>query len=141
MTNLLSPVHEVGHWITAAHNGNDATITGWASAEVTPTLTQAVAGYWFEVLVFSIVGQILLLAKRVRWLAGFFFGYVALRLVFAFGSYDFNEYVMRVAEINGAPYDVLKTAVLKRWALLCTAVTLVNGFLIRAHYRKLNVGT
>jgi len=115
--------------IVARRDGNSAQITGWNSSLSKGALKQALAGYWFEVLVFCAAGQFIAAIGKAKgwwWVSGFFFGYVIVTMAIAFKSYDFHSYIDQFAEQVRLPAETLKTAVRNRWILLCTAVSLVN---------------
>ena len=141
MTNILAPIHELGHVIIASHNGQEAQVTGWSKTSVTGALTQSLAGYWIEVLVFCIAGQLIAAIGFARplcwwWVSGFFFGYALVTMFTAFNSNDFNEYIYRFAEYVSSPQsaELYKKTVQNRWILLCTAVLLVNVPIIYFRY-------
>ena len=140
-TNLLAPVHEFGHYITAVHNGGDAKIVAWNRTSPTPSLTQALAGYWMELLVFCLLGQFVAAIgykKGWWWVSGFCFGYSLITMFMAPQSYDFNTYVEKFAEYVRTPgaIEAYKKAVLNRWILLCTAMLVVNVPIIYFRYLK-----
>ena len=140
-TNLLAPVHEFGHYIVAVHNGGDAKIIGWAKTSPTPALSQALAGYWMELIVFCLAGQFIAAIgyrKGWWWVSGFCFGYSLITIVLAPRSYDFNTYVVKFAEYVRTPgaIETYKKAVMNRWILLSTAMVVVNVPIIYFRYLR-----
>ena len=132
----------MGHYLQAVHDGGDAVITGWAECRPTPSLTQALGGYWFEVLVFCVAGQFVAAigwAKGKRWyFSGFFFGYAFCTMGLAYKSYDFHTYVQKFAEYIRSPEatEVFRQAVARRWSLLITALIVVNGLILWFAYLR-----
>jgi len=108
--------------------------------KVEPNLSQALGGYWVELGVFCLAGQLVaLIAGKNWWVSGFFFGYALMTIWTAPQSYDFNTYVVKYAEQvrSTQSVEVLKKAVLNRWVLLSTVTLLVNAPIIYfLHWRK-----
>ena len=130
LTNLFAPVHEFGHYAYATLNGQDAEIIAWGETKVEPNIGQVFAGWNFEFLVFALLAIIVGWAGQYssgKYFTGsFFLGYALVTWFRAYGSYDFNEYVYILADIENI--NVLKTqtmmmAIDAKWTLRCSAVS------------------
>lgn len=81
-TPIVAPVHEFGHLWASLDQGCPARIVSWARTEACGTGVIRLAGYWFELLVFSAI------TLWKRWPVTL--GYVTGTFLFAFFSSDLN---------------------------------------------------
>ena len=114
-TNLIAPLHELGHLRTAIEYNDEAKITSWSTTRAEIRLSQAYAGYFFEIWIMILLG---ILVLPVKWLPGGFVGYAQFTWFRAFGSTDFNSYVERVIEyynLNDVNAQHIRSAVVQGW--------------------------
>ena len=134
-TNIVAPVHELGHLAMANKFNDEAQITSWNTTRVEIRLSHAYAGWWFEIWMFVLLGIFVLPATA--W-AGAAIGYAQLSWFRAFGSSDFNSYVTKVIEhynLHGVTAQNIRSAVVNGWLwrgiILFVIVYVIVYFMIK----------
>ena len=132
-TNLLAPVHEVGHWAVANKYNDEAQITSWSSTRVEPRISQAYAGWWFEIWMFCLLGIFVPLPSM-----GWAIGYAQISWFRAFASTDFNSFVekmIKLYNLNGVNAQHIRSMVVQGWiirgVILFGIVWTIKYFMLR----------
>lgn len=136
MTNMLAPIHETCHVLSAWSEGTGARITGWSSAELDRPNEHALRAGWFgEMWVFGGLAVLFALWGRGRFphfTGGFPVGYMLSTWVRGYGSDDFTKGLQGFIDSghglsDGAAasvYEAASKSLTGAWTSLCAVLFL-----------------